>query len=59
MLKNVFKSGKVWGYSFKEIKINMYLRFDLRYGIHDNEPGKVIKTKAFLCYITTRIMNQL
>ena len=50
-LKNVFKSGKVWGYSFKEDKNKHVFKIvDLRYGIHDNEPGKVIgDVKVFLC----------
>ena len=56
-IKNVFKSGKVWGYSFKEDKNKHVFKIvDLRYGIHDNEPGKVIGDKGFsYAYITTRI----
>ena len=47
-LKVFFKSGKVWGYSFKEDKNKHVFKIvDLRYGIHDNEPGKVIGDKGF------------
>ena len=46
-IKNVFKSGKVWGYAFKEDKNKHVFKIvDLRYGIHDNEPGKVIGDKG-------------
>ena len=46
---------KVWD-MFKEDKNKHVFKIvDLRYGIHDNEPGKVIGDKGFYAYITTRI----
>ena len=47
-LKNLFKTGKVWGYSFKEDKKKHVFKIvDEKYKIYDNEPGKVIGDKGF------------
>ena len=47
-LKTIFRSGRTWGYSFKEHKIKHVFKIvDDRYNIYDNEPGKVIGDKGF------------
>ena len=47
-LKKIFKTGKVWGYSFKEDKKKHVFKIvDEKYKIYDNEPGKVIGDKGF------------
>ena len=43
-----FKTGKLWGYSFKEDKKkHVFKVVDERFKIYDNEPGKVIGDKGF------------
>ena len=45
-----FKTGKLWGYSFKEDKKkHVFKVVDERFKIYDNEPGKVIGDKGFPC----------
>ena len=47
-LQNSFKTGKVWGYSFKEDKKKHVFKIvDEKYKRYDNEPGKVIGDKGF------------
>ena len=47
-LQNLFKTGKVWGYSFKEDKKKHVFKIvDEKYKRYDNEPGKVIGDKGF------------
>tara|TARA_Y100001980_G_C14556284_1_gene347227 strand:+ start:2837 stop:6619 length:3783 start_codon:yes stop_codon:yes gene_type:complete len=47
-LKTIFKTGKVWGYSFKEDKKKHVFKIvDEKYKVYDNEPGKVIGDKGF------------
>ena len=47
-IKTFFKTGKVWGYSFKEDKNKPVFKIvDERFKIYDNEPGKVIGDKGF------------
>lgn len=47
-LAKIFKTGKLWGYSFKEDKNKPVFKVvDERFKIYDNEPGKVIGDKGF------------
>lgn len=47
-LQNYFKTGKVWGYSFKEDKKKHVFKIvDEKHKRYDNEPGKVIGDKGF------------
>ena len=47
-LQNSFKTGKIWGYSFKEDKKKHVFKIvDEKYKRYDNEPGKVIGDKGF------------
>ena len=47
-LPKKFKTGKTWGYSFKEDKKNHVFKVvDERFKVYDNEPGKVIGDKGF------------
>ena len=47
-LKTIFKTQKIWGYSFKEDKNKHVFKIvDERYKVYDNEPGKVIGDKGF------------
>ena len=47
-LKNMFKTGRIWGYSFKEDKKKHVFKIvDEKYKVSDNEPGKVIGDKGF------------
>ncbi len=47
-LKGMFKTGRIWGYSFKEDrKKHVFKIVDEKYKIYDNEPGKVVGDKGF------------